>query len=150
MTERSPRKLRHWKERFRKDAAFIWARPIKWGGERVTPGDRVPQDLLDKPTKVRLFWEAKVIHLADFTAPNVATGQITPVPEPDEYFDEIMALAPEGVEVIVPTKGNWYEIVITELDYSFKVNGLPNLKDELLSMVAADKAAKAKNEETVK
>ena len=72
---RKVRKLRHWKQRFDKNAKFIWRKPITWLGEQVTPGDPVPEDLENNPTKLRRFWEAHVIELAEFEEPDVQTGQ---------------------------------------------------------------------------
>ncbi len=81
------RKLRHWKQRFNKDAKFIWARQVTWKGEQTVPGEQIPADLAAMTTKLRRFWEAKLIHLAEFEAPNIATGQVEvkehePEPEP--------------------------------------------------------------------
>lgn len=72
---RKVRKLRHWKQRFDKNAKFIWRKPITWLGEQVTPGDPVPEDLENNPTKLRRFWGAHVIELAEFEEPDVQTGQ---------------------------------------------------------------------------
>lgn len=72
---RKVRKLRHWKQRFDKNAKFIWRKPITWLGEQVTPGDPIPEDLENNPTKLRRFWEAHVIELAEFEEPDVQTGQ---------------------------------------------------------------------------
>jgi len=72
---RKVRKLRHWKQRFDKNAKFIWRHNITWAGENVVPGDPIPKSLEDNPTKLRRFWQSNVIELAEFEEPDVATGQ---------------------------------------------------------------------------
>lgn len=69
------RTLRHWKQRFNKNADFIWRRPIIWQGENMEPGDPIPEALAKNPTKLRRFWESRVIELAEFEEPDVLTGQ---------------------------------------------------------------------------
>ena len=69
------RTLRHWKQRFNKNADFIWRRPIIWQGENMEPGDPIPEALATNPTKLRRFWESRVIELAEFEEPDVLTGQ---------------------------------------------------------------------------
>lgn len=118
------RKLRHWKQRFHKDAEFIWRRPVKWNGKVVTPGDPIPKELVDQPTKLRRFWESKVVELALFEEPNVATGQVEELPLPD------------GVTV-EKGKGAWF--VVRTWDEERKVNGqraLDRLLDELRAEAA--------------
>lgn len=80
------RTLRHWKQRFDKNAEFIWRRPITWQGKLVTAGDPIPKDLQENKTKLRRFWEARVIELAQFEEPDVLTGQ-KPEPTPEPTFD---------------------------------------------------------------
>lgn len=81
------RTLRHWKQRFDKNAEFIWRRPITWQGKTVKAGDPIPQDLQDNKTKLRRFWEARVIELAQFEEPDVATGQKPEPVVPEVTFD---------------------------------------------------------------
>lgn len=123
------RKLRHWKQRFDKNAAFVWRRKIKYAGELTQPGEPIPDALQDHPTKLRRFWESQTIELAEFEEPDVATGQ----PQVALVADEPVEIDPpiEGVSV---TKGNgsWF-IVSTDGD-EVKVNGqraLDELIDEL-------------------
>jgi len=71
------RKLRHWKQRFNKNARFVWRRPTTFGGEAYQPGDPIPPELESNKTKLRRFWESSAIELAEFEDPNVATG-LTP------------------------------------------------------------------------
>lgn len=75
---RPVRSLRHWKQRFDPGAQFIWRRAVIWNGEKVKLGSPVPQALLDQPTKLRRFWESSTIELAQFEAPDVQTGEVTP------------------------------------------------------------------------
>lgn len=76
------RSLRHWKQRFDKNAEFIWRRPVKWQGELAAAGDPIPETLSDNKAKLRRFWEAKVIELAVFEEPDVVSGQkLEPTPE---------------------------------------------------------------------
>ena len=91
------RTLRHWKQRFDKNAEFIWRRPITWQGKTVKAGDPTPQDLQDNKTKLRRFWEARVIELAEFEEPNVLTGQ-KQEPATFDYMAEWPG-TPENVEV---------------------------------------------------
>ena len=117
---RNFRKLRHWKQRFNKNAKFIWRKAILFDGEKTEMGAPIPESLDANKTKLRRFWEAGTIELAEFEAPDVATGQI---PDPTDL--------PEGVTV-TSGKGNWFVVVIGEEKQ--KVNGKKALKallDEL-------------------
>lgn len=69
------RTLRHWKQRFDKNAAFVFRRRIIYDGKQYKPGDAIPKVLQSNPTKLRRFWESKTIELALFEAPDVATGK---------------------------------------------------------------------------
>lgn len=70
------RKLRHWKQRFNRNAEFIFRRQITYGNKIRKPGDPIPKELKDSPTKLRRFWESHTIELAEFEDPNVVTGQV--------------------------------------------------------------------------
>ncbi len=76
MMRRKVRILRHWKQRFHKDAEFIWRRSVIYAGESCKPGDPIPDILADNKTKLRRFWESGTIELAQFEDPNVLTGQV--------------------------------------------------------------------------
>jgi len=80
--KRKVRKLRHWKQRWNKNAEFIWRRPVVFGGVMQNPGDLIPESLKANPRKLRLFWESQRIELADFEAPNVSTGIVEAPPAP--------------------------------------------------------------------
>lgn len=127
---RNFKKLRHWKQRFHKDAGFIWRRPRTYGSKDYKPGDPIPKELEENPTKLRRFWEAGVIELADFSAPNVATGQVDDSSE-----------VPEGV-TITPGKGSW-SVVTTADGEEHKVNGKKAL--EILLVDLKEKADKDKD-----
>ncbi len=73
---RKVRILRHWKQRFRKDAEFIWRRPVIYAGEKCNPGDSIPDILAVNVAKLRRFWESGTIELAQFEDPNVLTGRV--------------------------------------------------------------------------
>ena len=63
------RKLRHYKQRFKyPDAEFIFRRSMLYGGVMYQAGDRIPALLQAKPAKLRRFWEARRIELAEFEA----------------------------------------------------------------------------------
>lgn len=69
------RKLRHWKQRFVKGAAFVWNKPTVYAGTRYNPGEPLPEDLAAQPTKLRRFWESRMIALADFEEPKNMTSE---------------------------------------------------------------------------
>jgi hypothetical protein len=79
------RKLRHWKQRFDKNARFVWSKSTTYGNKRYRPGDDIPEDLAEKHTKLRRFWESHRIELAEFDEPNVLTGQVEE--RPDDWLD---------------------------------------------------------------
>ena len=69
-------KLRHWKQQYHPNAAFICRRRMAWGGRVYLPGAPIPAELAANKAKLRRFWEAGWIELAEFQAPDVATGQL--------------------------------------------------------------------------
>ena len=81
---RKVRKLRHWKQRFDKNAAFIWRKPVFWMGEEVKVADPIPEELANTPNKLRRFWESGIIELAEFEEPNVVSGRVEPKVEPTQ------------------------------------------------------------------
>lgn len=133
--KRLVRKLRHWKQRFDKNAKFIWRRPIVFQGNKVREGDPIPQALENNPTKLRRFWESKVIELAEFAAPNVATGQ---VPAEVTTYTEGQKVPWEGLPAgvsIEKGKGSWF--VITVGAEVRKVNGVNNLTTAVAEIMQA-------------
>lgn len=118
------RKLRHWKQQFDKNAAFIWRRRMLYRGTITVPGTPIPEFLANNRTKLRRFWESQVIELAEFDAPNVATGVVA---EKRTYqTGDILSFEdlPDDV-VIEKGKGSWF--AITRGTNVFKVNGQANL-----------------------
>lgn len=107
------RKLRHWKQRWDKNADFVWTRYTVYAGERCEPGNPIPDDLRAKPTKLRRFWESGRIELAEFEAPNVATGQ----PEKPRLDD-----LPEDV-IVEQLGGSWFLVRTPVEPDGVKVNG---------------------------
>jgi hypothetical protein len=75
-------KVRHWKQRFRPEGPFRWRRLTLYDGETYRPGEPVAADLLSR-VKARRFWRSGRIEMADFLAPDIATGS-TPAP-PSEF-----------------------------------------------------------------
>ncbi len=97
------RKLRHWKQRYDANAAFILRRRMKWGAKTYEPGEHIPKELAANKAKLRRFWEAGWIELAEFHAPDVATGQAEP-----KLLDG----------VVMERRGSWY--VVTMVDGSVR------------------------------
>lgn len=97
------RRLRHWKQQFDPRARFVWRKGLTYAGQRVEAGDVVPDGLL-KPTKLRRFWESGVIELAEFEAPDVATGR------------------PRG-PVVTHTGGGWYDVLLPGREEPVRVKG---------------------------
>ena len=93
-------KLRHWKQQYHPNAAFICRRRMAWGGRTYEPGGRIPAELAANKAKLRRFWEAGWIELAEFQAPDVATGQPA---EPE---------LPE--EATLEQHGSWYVVTLPD------------------------------------
>lgn len=134
---REVRKLRHWKQQWDKNATFIWRRPKTYAGELYMPGDPIPDELTKHPTKLRRFWESKIIELAEFEDPNVATGQV--VSKADDL--------PEGV-TIEKGKGSWF--IVTTTDESgeqaqVQVNGQKKLDALLVELNAQMQSDQGEN-----
>lgn len=69
------RRLRHWKQHYCPNAEFIWRKVLTWDGELTVIGEKIPRTLKDNLAKMKRFWEAQVIELAEFNDPDVVTGQ---------------------------------------------------------------------------
>ena len=79
------RRLRHWKQRYAPNAAFIWRRRIFFGGKTYEPGERIPDELVANKAKLRRFWEGQIIELAEFETPapaRKAPETLEPLSEP--------------------------------------------------------------------
>lgn len=82
-TTQAPRRyVRHWKERFNKDAPLIFLRPMKLGlvsTPRVMPGDPVTDELRKElgAHRLKLWWNARVVGTKEY-----AIALMKPAPEP--------------------------------------------------------------------
>jgi len=139
------RTLRHWKQRFQKDAEFIWRRPITWQGKIVKAGDPIPKDLQENKTKLRRFWEARVIELAQFEEPDVLTGQKPePTPEPPDETSEAPSIKDKELDDLVSkeTDRKWHVEGVKEV---FKSKTLATAK--AAEMIAAAQAAESSDDD---
>ena len=137
------RKLRHWKQQFDKNAAFIWRRRMLYLGKLTIPGTPIPELLANNKRKLRRFWESKVIELAEFDAPNVATGVV----DEKRIYQTGDILSLEGLPadvVIEKGKGSWF--VITRGSNVFKVNGQANL-DQAIEKLRKDAKVAAESDD---
>lgn len=73
---RKVRTLRHWKQRFDENAEFVFRKAVTYATVEFKAGDPIPEDLKNKTTKLRRFWESNVVELAQFEEPNVKTGVV--------------------------------------------------------------------------
>jgi hypothetical protein len=69
------RNVRHWKQRFDPNAEFVWRKGVVYDNERVVYGQPISPKLKADKARLRRFWDARVIELAEFIEPNVLTGQ---------------------------------------------------------------------------
>lgn len=127
---RSPRKFRHWKQKFDKNARMVWARPIKFNGVLWEAGTEIPQQLKDNKGKLSRFWESRIIQLLDFESPDVTTGQIPNVLKV-KYFDDIEIPKEINVQKL---KNGWFRVKSKIRKRGVKVQGLEKLKDAVQAM----------------
>lgn len=157
------RTLRHWKQRFQKDAEFIWRRPITWRGKLVKAGDPIPEALATNPTKLRRFWEARVIELAQFEEPDVLTGQkpeepvVDPIDEniplgPSEPVDHVQVYAEDvPIDEIIDLALTDFGGTIAEwnaLEWLDREERLQNVVEMMLDMGDEDETTDETSEET--
>ena len=133
------RKLRHWKQRFNRNAEFIFRRRVNWGTKIYEPGDLIPKELQDNPTKLRRFWESHTVELAEFDVPNVATGQVEDVQPPkgvtvDEVGKGFLVTDTDGTEHRVNGRGALNELLrwITLEHETAQVEALEDFDDRWL------------------
>ncbi len=137
---RAVRILRHWKQRFDKGARMRWRRQTTWSQElQFEAGDEIPPEIIKQmgATKLRRFWESHFIELYEFEDPDVATGQVAPVPTPDPVQTTSGEFeVPEGVTV--ERAGGWY--TVSEKDgASIRVQG----KGKVLHVLETIREARA-------
>lgn len=69
-------RLRHWKQRYDADAKFVFTRRLKLGLDKkkpwVLPGDPVPSGDVRIKGRLKRWWHAGVIALADWESPEAA------------------------------------------------------------------------------
>ena len=72
--------------------------------------------LSENPSKLKRFWEARVIELAEFEAPDVATGQVPDVPKTDEPKTDAPKAPVEPVDPVT--------LVVKVTDRKWTVTGI--------------------------
>lgn len=78
------RKLRHYKQRFRPGARFVWRKPTEWPNEKgkgrtlFPSGSIIPDYVIKQMGRAKLgrFWASNRIELLEFDSPNVLTGRV--------------------------------------------------------------------------
>jgi hypothetical protein len=146
------RKLRHWKQRFDRDAAFVWRKALRWTDDvRVVPGEIVSEEILAQmgTAKLRRFWESGMIELAELEnrdawpegegespppAADVGDGGSSPSGDGDGSPDSLEDL-PEGVS-IKSGRGGWYTVTAGEA--KTKVQGQAALEELIAKLRAVD------------
>jgi hypothetical protein len=98
------RTLRHWKQRFDKNAKFIWRKTLTWEGVPTVLGELIPVSMEENKNKLRRFWEAGAIELAEFEAPDVLTGRKAEKAEKAEEPEKPKAEEPEKPKAEEPEK----------------------------------------------
>ncbi len=119
---RPVRKIRHWRQRFDPKVQLRFRKTITWSRELVFwPGDEVPEDLMP-PNKLRRWWEAGILELAEFDEKDHAHSskpKITKVAEEDKVPNNSEAgkevATTEGIEVVCKLKaGSALPEIITD------------------------------------
>lgn len=96
------RRLRHWKQRFDKDAAFIWRQARMFNGVMTVPGELVPDEVLKDRNKLKRLWEASCIELAEFTdMSNSLIGERRVVSYVPKNVDELVSKSEDGKKWLV-------------------------------------------------
>lgn len=123
---RKIRTLRHWKQRFDPNASFIWRKQQVFAGVTFKAGDSIPDDLAKNKTKLRRFWESKVIELAEFDRGLAIASLGLQLPDGVVVPDDV---------VVEEGNGSWYEVGIDGNDGRLKVNGKNALVDFIVNLV---------------
>lgn len=117
-------KVRHWKQHWDPDAAFVFAKRRKLGVagiEYVNPGDDVTPEIRAElgpkaDYRLRQWWEAKFIELKDWEAPEVMRAE-----RRGQSPEELSTVRPKPE----PTGKGWYVVRSPEGEF-VKVRGLAN------------------------
>lgn len=140
MSRLANRRMRHWKQQFSTKAEFVWNKPVTWAGEQVEIGAPIPDELKEDRNRLRRFWEAHVIQLAEFEDPDVLKGHTgdAPTPAPVKELPEHARPKAEDDETDEDQEG------VTEDD-----DDQDDEPDELVSKLADRKWVVAGTEEPV-
>lgn len=120
---------RHWKQRWNPDAEFVFLKRLKLGiegHEFVQPGDPVPKAHPLIRNRLRRWWAAEIIGLADFEVKK--TGSNRPV-RPDELaafrvraLEELRSIEPSTQAALgMYHKGSLYGILVGNGVYGAKM-----------------------------
>lgn len=136
------RVLRHWKQRFDPNAAFVFRKTTVWDGRTTfQAGDLVPEGLLPAH-RLRRFWEAGRIELAEFDEPlRVDTGfnHAEDNPERAALLREVS---------VVSLGGNWYLVSYGDDDYKERgKEALDARLDAIRNQIVAEQAERAQQAE---
>lgn len=133
------RRLRHWKQRFDKDAAFIWRQARMFNGVMTVPGELVPDEVLKDRNKLKRLWEASCIELAEFDdISNSLTGERRSASKKEEV--------PAGAvdpETLLEKDGRKWKVKGSEASFGTKKAAL-EAAQAIVDKEAADKAAAEK------
>ena len=111
------RRMRHWKQRYDYNAEFVITKKLRWGDDpnkpHLLPGDPVTPEIKAKlgATRLKRWWEAKVIARADFDEENPA-AQVCNV-------DLITEVENSGA--------GWYTIRVLEDEGRYRLRGATRL-----------------------
>lgn len=111
------RRLRHWKQRYDYNAEFVICKKLRWGDDpnkpELLPGDPVTPEIKAKlgPTRLKRWWEAKVIARADFDEANPA-AQVADV---------------ELITNVEKTGKGWFKLWVLDDEEPFTIRGQTRL-----------------------
>lgn len=141
------RTLRHWKQQFQPNAAFVFRKTTVWDQNTTfLPGDPVPEGLLPAH-RLRRYWEAGRIELAEFDEPLKVDSGFNHEEDDPERAAVLREVQVEAVG------GNWFKVRYG--DQTYKERGrealsarLDQLRDQIVTeqQAAAEAAAKGSGE----
>ncbi len=138
------RRLRHWKQRYDPNAAFVWRKSTTYRATIYPAGSIVPDEIIEDMGRVKLrrFWEAGRIELSEFEAPSIAlptrpmmkavrspeeaSNEQSPEQAPTEAAPEAEAVAADSGISVKSLGGPWFLVTID--GESEKVRGRKNLE----------------------